>query len=333
MMNNVIRTAQQHIMHDLILPNMTSGNTLQDWQQQLLTHHQTPLSNIDMMKTAMSNSNITGNNSCTNLSNLITLQQQQLAAATLVLAGSTNSTAGMSSDLNMDGFAPRSNDQNVIQHHLSLLQQQILQRQQQLLLAQNLQQLQATSNFSNIEVGSAEPTTQRLRVDAGNKVELPKSILKHTHMIDRGDPDGSRLRAYYRLSIDEMFRLPCTPSDEDFRNSTGRPLIGSHLAALSASRFAETALGAIVNNEITLATELCNAVVHCLREAIDDHQIDSSIVFEIAKAYFLLGVFRSIRGDMVRYFKYRRVALSYVSKLQVSSNDQYGLPVICFLSK
>lgn len=332
MMNiqNNVNLNQQHGMHDLSSSSMTSGNALQDWQQQLLLHHQTPMGNVDMMNAVTSNSNLTGNSGAT-LSNL-TQQQQQLAAAALMLAGSANSTVGGSSGGSMVGLAPTSNDQSAIQHHLNLLQQQIQQRQQQLLLAQQLQQqqVQAKHSFSNMDVASVEPSIQRRRVDEEKKVELPKSILTHTHMLDRGDPDGSRLRAYYRLSIDEMFRLPCTPSDEEYCNSTGRPLVGRHLAALSASRFAETALGAIVNNEITLAMELCNAVVHCLREAVED-QIDSSIVFEIAKAYFLLGVFRSIRGDMVRYFKYRRVALSYVAKLQDNSNSQSLLAAMSFL--
>ena len=315
--NNVNRT-QQHGMHDLSSSsNMTGVNNLQDW---LLTQHQqTSLNNGDMMNAVTSNSNLTGNGSNT-LSSL-TQQQQQLAAAALMLAGSANGTAGVNGGGNsMVGLAPASNDPSTIQHHLNLLQQQIQQRQQQLLLAQQLQQqqqqLQATSAFSTSDVGSAEPTSQRRRMDEGKKLELPNTILTHTHMLDRGDPDGSRLRAYYRLSIDEMFRLPCTPSDEEYCSNSGRSLVGRHLAALSASRFAETALGAIVNNEITLAMELCNAVVHCLREAVEE-QLDSTIVFEIAKAYFLLGVFRSIRGDMVRYFKYRRVALSYVAKLKV----------------
>jgi hypothetical protein len=305
---NSIKRTHQNVMHDV----------------QFLTTNHTPhatLSNVDVMNAVASNSSMTGNNGAANLSSLAQ-QQQQLAAAALMLGGgSTNSVAAVNSAGNMIGLAPASNDPNAIQHQLNLLQQQIQLRQQQLLLTQQLQQQQIQappSTFSNIEVGSAEPSSARRRVDEEKKLELPRSILTHTHMLDRGDADGSRLRAYYRLSIDEMFRLPGTPSDEEYCSSTGRPLAGRHLAALSASRFAETALGAIVNNEITLAMELCNAVVHCLREAVEEVS-DSAIVFEIAKAYFLLGVFRSIRGDMVRYFKYRRVALSYIAKLQVRS--------------
>ena len=97
---------------------------------------------------------------------------------------------------------------------------------------------------------------------------------------------------------------------------TPRMIPGTHLAALSAARFAEVALGAIVHNEVSLAMELCNAVVHCLRESVQE-PVQPPYMFEVARSYFLLGVFRAFRGDMVRYFKYRRVCLTYVSKLEV----------------
>ncbi len=311
-----------------------------NWQQQILNSNNIPTSssslnhNIDLMNGVVTSNGAMANPSgATNMTPQQQQQQQQLAAAAMMLAGSNNNSSsnnistgggmnGMSVAGNpMVGLAPTSaNDPSAIQYHLSLLQQQIQQRQQQLLMAQQLQHpQQILPNFSNtgMEMGGSEPNSQRRRmVPTESTKQLPKTILTHTHMLDRGDPDGSRLRAYFRLSIDEMFRLPSTPSDDEYCQSTGQPLVGRHLAALSASRFAETALGAIVNNEITLAMELCNAVVHCLREAVED-PVDGTIVFEIAKAYFLLGVFRSIRGDMVRYFKYRRMALSYIAKLKV----------------
>jgi hypothetical protein len=97
---------------------------------------------------------------------------------------------------------------------------------------------------------------------------------------------------------------------------TPRMIPGTHLAALSAARFAEVALGAIVHNEVSLGMELCNAVVHCLKESVQE-QVQPPYMFEVARSYFLLGVFRAFRGDMLRYFKYRRVCLTYVSKLEV----------------
>ena len=151
---------------------------------------------------------------------------------------------------------------------------------------------------------------------------VPKTIAAHTHLLELSDPDGSRLRAYYRLSVDEVFGFPPIPTDEEYcirlnvRGMTPRMIPGTHLAALSAARFAEVSLGAIVHNEISLAMELCNAVVHCLKESVQE-PVQPPYMFEVARSYFLLAVFRSFRGDMERYFKYRRVCLTYVSKLEV----------------
>lgn len=254
-------------------------------------------------------------------------------ATTAALMGTAGSVVGGSS---INSYAvDHQQQQTNIQHQLNLLQQQIQQQQQQ------QQQLQATKQiqhqhqqpqFQNImnpsemaasAVSAApppvEPNAQRRKVTEKplqQQSGIPRSIMAHTHLLDRGDPDGSRLRAYYKLSIDEMFRLPCTPTDEEYCARTGQQMPGSHLAALSAARFAEAALGAIVHNEVGLAMELCNAVVHCLRESVQE-PVDDSVMFEVAKAYFLLGVFRAYRGDMTRYFKYRRVCLTYLSKLEV----------------
>ena len=65
--------------------------------------------------------------------------------------------------------------------------------------------------------------------------------------------------------------------------------------------------------------ELYNATVHSLRECLKD-PVKPEYGFEVARAYFLLGTFRAFRGDMVRYFKYRRGCMSHLSKLEVSSN-------------
>lgn len=195
--------------------------------------------------------------------------------------------------------------------------------QQQLNL---IQQLQAQQNIS--ERGEAEQPTRRMKLDqpkpsATDANGVPRTIAAHTHLLELSDPDGSRLRAYYRLSVDELFGFPPTPTDEEYclrlniPGMTPRMIPGTHLAALSAARFAEVALGAIVHNEVSLGMELCNAVVHCLRESVQE-PVQPPYMFEVARSYFLLGVFRAFRGDMVRYFKYRRVCLTYISKLEVS---------------
>ena len=123
---------------------------------------------------------------------------------------------------------------------------------------------------------------------------------------------------YFNLSINELYQFPPTPSDQDYCRAHGLTMLtGPHLAALSAARFAEVALGALVHNEVSLAMELCNAVVHCLRESVQS-PVQKAYMFIVAKAYFLLGVFRAFRGDMDRYFKYRRVCMTYLGKLEVS---------------
>lgn len=216
-------------------------------------------------------------------------------------------------------FGAPDRQQSNIQQQLNFLQQQMQQQAQQMQQqAQQMQQQQALQ-INPPEV-AREPDAQRRKVilEQHQQQGIPRTIMSHTHLLDRGDPDGSRLRAYYKLSVDEMFRLPCTPSDEEHSARMGQQIPGSHLAALSAARFAEMALGAIVHNEVGLAMELCNAVVHCLRESVQE-PVDARVMYEVAKAYFLLGVFRAYRGDMARYFKYRRVGLTYLSKLEVCS--------------
>eukprot|EP00526_Cylindrotheca_closterium_P004428 CAMPEP_0113608832 /NCGR_PEP_ID=MMETSP0017_2-20120614/4142_1 /TAXON_ID=2856 /ORGANISM="Cylindrotheca closterium" /LENGTH=763 /DNA_ID=CAMNT_0000517557 /DNA_START=102 /DNA_END=2393 /DNA_ORIENTATION=- /assembly_acc=CAM_ASM_000147 len=165
---------------------------------------------------------------------------------------------------------------------------------------------------------------------------VPRTIAAHTHLLELSDPDGSRLRAYYRLSVDELFGFPPTPTDEEYcmrlniPGMTPRMIPGTHLAALSAARFAEVALGAVVHNEVSLGMELCNAVVHCLRESVQE-PVQPPYMFEVARSYFLLGVFRAFRGDMVRYFKYRRVCLTYISKLENDASAATLLAAVAFL--
>lgn len=200
--------------------------------------------------------------------------------------------------------------------------------QQQLNLIQQYQQQQPNQlQQSQMNAGETdEPPARRVKVDESQQPSqgggVPRTVSAHTHLLDRSDPEGSRLFSYYKMSIDELFRLPTTPTDEeyclrlDIPGVTPRMIPGAHLAALSAARFAEAALGAMVHNEISLGMELCNAVVHCLRESVQE-PVQAPVLLEVAKAYFLLGVFRACRGDMARYFKYRRVCMTYVDKLEV----------------
>jgi hypothetical protein len=150
-----------------------------------------------------------------------------------------------------------------------------------------------TTTSSSID-GGIEQQPRMIRLPAA--AVLPASIAEqHSALLEPTNPVGNTLRSYYQLSINEMFCLPCTE--------------------LSASKFAELALGALVKDDVSLAHELCNAVVHCLHEALRN---DFSGSYDIAKTYYLVGVFRVFRGDFGRYFKYRRVCLTYLSKLPVS---------------
>jgi hypothetical protein len=193
----------------------------------------------------------------------------------------------------------------------------------------------------NLMADASRRIKQRPLVDTnGSTPSIPRTITNHTHLLEPNDPDGSRLYAYYRLSIDEMYHLPLTvrhPADvmADYQH---HPWSGAALAAISAAQFAELALGALVHNEVAWAMELCNAVVHCLRESVvttsntttttpvggDSAQftLPPPIQFELARAYFLLGVFRACRGDMSRYFKYRSVCMTYLGKLEVSCDER-----------
>jgi len=205
--------------------------------------------------------------------------------------------------------------------------------QQQLGMLRQLQQRQAVAGGGTgmelDDAGTDEPSARRVKLEddgmAAQGPAVPRTITSHTNLLERCDPEGSRLYAYYKLSVDEMFRLPTTPTDDEYcarvPGMTSDSIPGPHLAALSAARFAELAIGALVHNEVGTAMELCNAVVHCLRESVQDtvQSTPLPILYEVAKAYFLLGVFRAFRGDMARYFKYRRVCLTYLSKLDVST--------------
>lgn len=169
----------------------------------------------------------------------------------------------------------------------------------------------------NVEQGRA----RRIKTDSaleGDK-NAPDTVAAHLPLLARDSIDGNRLRAFYRLSVDELFAFPPIPTDEEYCSRTNISLSllpGTHKKALNASRFAEIALGALVHNEVSLAMELCNATVHCLRECVKD-TVKKEYGYEVARAYFLLGGFRAFRGDMVRYFKYRRVCLTTLSKLEV----------------
>lgn len=164
---------------------------------------------------------------------------------------------------------------------------------------------------------------QKMRKDeqAGlpDNIGIKKSVTKHLSKLEKSSVFGNRLRSHYSLAIDTLFNLPPVPSDEEYcaklnANMTPAMLPPFDVAALRAARFAEIALGALVDNQTILALELSNATVVCLKQCAEE-PVHPSCMFDVAKAYFLLGMFRSYRGDMQRYFQYRRVCLAKLSQV------------------
>jgi len=214
-----------------------------------------------------------------------------------------------------EGNAGLASQQQALQQQLNQLnyitQQQQVLAQQQMTIGQDLEETQLD-----------QPAAQRIRMDkdvAANNRLVADTVAAHVKLLARDSIDGNRLRAYYRLSVDELFSLPPIPTDEDYFARLGIPM--PHIVpkglqnALLAARFSEIALGALVHDEVALAMELCNATVHCLRKCVEE-PVEQSYLFEVSRAYFLLGVFRAFRGDTERYLKYRRVCMTHLSQLQ-----------------
>jgi len=197
-----------------------------------------------------------------------------------------------------------------------------LQQQQQ-------QQIGGSNSFSDSpqflpSCPVTEPVkTRRIRlVDKPSFSSDSKSPRKHFGLLSPGSEGGILLRSYFQTSVNELFRLPPIPSDQEYcerrKLDLGRSvnaLPSFDWAALQAARFSELALGALVSNQISLALELSNATVYCLRQCVEE-PVHPSCMFELARAYLLHGIFRSFRGDMLRYFKYRRVCMIHLTQLK-----------------
>jgi len=157
-----------------------------------------------------------------------------------------------------------------------------------------------------------------------NDLSLP--FVKHIALLDPSNNDGNALRSCFELSTNDVLNLPHIPSDDEYCGRLGEigymctpsALPGYDRSALQAARFSELALGALANQQAPLALELSSASVMCLRNCVEE-PLHNSCLFEVARAYLLLGIFRSFRGDLVRYFKYRRVCLTYITQMNVSS--------------
>lgn len=162
---------------------------------------------------------------------------------------------------------------------------------------------------------------------SSNADVLPISVAGYIPLLQPSSTHGALLRSYYELSTNDVLNLPPIPTDEEYFARLSLLSNSNHYQpnklptfdqnALRAARFAELSLGALANNQVSLAMELSNASVICLRDCVDK-PAHTSCIYDVSRAYLLLGIFRSFRGDMLRYFKYRRVCMMHILKLDVS---------------
>lgn len=256
-----------------------------------------------------------GMNDSLALQQQLLMQQQQQQMRMQGLGMDPNGLGGLGGP---GGFDNGMNQQNLMFQQQQLMMQQ-MQNQNKPVGPQGM-----SGQLSNVHPngdGTSAPPAQRLRKDEAppENIGVGKSVTKHISLLEKSSVFGNRLRSHYTLSIDTLFNLPPVPSNEEYcaqlnANMTPAMLPPFDVAALNAARFAEIALGALVSNQIPLALELSNAAVVCLKQCVEE-PIHPSCMFDVAKAYFLHGMFRSYRGDLERYFKYRRVCLSKLSQL------------------
>jgi hypothetical protein len=262
----------------------------------------------------MGNINFSLNNSPQIDANALELLQQYQNQLNV---GSGNNSVNMnmgSTNVSVSGF-----QQNVMQP--SPMPSQYVQEQQ----PTYVQEQQPTKRAHR-----AEPTS-------GNTDGLPKSVVSHLPLLDPYNRDGNILRSYFDLSVNDVLNLPPIPSDEQYLNrlnSNNYNYIIDYIpsydqSVLRAARFAELALGALANDQISLALELSNCSVMCIRNC-GDEPTESSCMYEVARAYLLHGIFRSFRGDFMRYFKYRRVCMAHVGQLENTPNAEALIAAVSF---
>ena len=288
--------------------------------------------NINNINNINNNFQSNNNNSSSNNNGDLEAMQRQLLLQQQQLMLQTMGTTTSSSD-------------NPMALNIMQQQMQLQQQQQQVLnnmrLQQHQQHMQGPSQNNNIynnnningttvngNDGTMNPAAKMMRpttittssTDTTTSTTVNHNVRKHLPLLEKSSSDGNRLRSYYSLSIDALFKFPPIPTDEEYctklNNITINPMTlpPYDQAALRAARFAEIALGAMVTNQIALSLELSNATISCLKQCVQDPS-HPQCMYEIARAYFLYGLFRSYRADMSRYFKYRRVCLSKLSQL------------------
>ena len=312
---------------DMSMTGMMGNNNMLQQNQQLAAmgmSNNNLLNGMNNMNGGMNMNNMNGNNkqgnggmdmndSLSMQQKLLNMQQQQLL---MQQQGMGMDQSGGMYNANQNGMAnPMAYD---------MLQQQLqLQQQQQEVINKMMEQMKNNNNNnSNGQVSGQEmglngnQTNDATSIDNQN---LSKIASKHLLLLEKSSMVGNRLRAHYSLSIDSLLMFPPIPSDEEYcakLNIVMNPIVLPQfdLSALRAARFAEIALGALISNEIPLSLELSNSVIGCLKQCADQ-PVHPSVLYEVARAFFLHGLFRSYRGDMQRYFTYRRICLSKLAQL------------------
>mmetsp|Transcript_52263 Transcript_52263/g.62971 ORF Transcript_52263/g.62971 Transcript_52263/m.62971 type:complete len:711 (+) Transcript_52263:79-2211(+) len=213
--------------------------------------------------------------------------------------------------------------QNIV-NQIAAQQQQLLFLEKQ--ISSSMEGLVCSSQMEFENGGqSSQPNATRQRLEPV-QMSMPKfeSREEYSHLLDANSIDGNVLRSYYNSSMNDLFYFPAIPTDVEFCENLPVPIPLKLLpnfdkAALQAARFSEIALGALVNNQTELALKLSNATVICLKDCVDE-PIHANSRFDVARAYFLHALFRAYRGDLTRYFKYRRVCLTRMADLDGVEN-------------
>jgi len=309
-------------------------------QQLMLQQQQQQQAQQSLM--ALANGNVDANN--------FNNQGRQLDGRNQMVGGVNN---GMSNVGNMNNMGNMNQEMVNVNNNLSIGSNGQMDQSTLELLQQYQNQMNVGSNHSSgmsagfstqenppyMQQQSLPPNKRAYRASSEDDDDgIPKAVRKHLPLLGRLNRDGNLLRSYYDLSVNDILNLPAIPSDEEY---CGRLLLNNKLnytpdnlpiydhSVLRAARFAELALGALANEQLPLALELSNCSVMCMRNC-GDEPVDSSCMYEVARAYLLHGIFRSFRGDFVRYFKYRRVCMTHVGQLEDAQNVEALIAAVSF---
>jgi hypothetical protein len=201
-------------------------------------------------------------------------------------------------------------------------QQQEMQRQQQMQNRmshdQNPNGMYSRDQWNMSGGSSPLPQANDVRTSYSNAKKLnvivgceKTKVLELLPLLLSHNPIGMRFRASYTLSFGSMFQLP------PILSFTSSVIPKYDAAALQGAQFAELAIGAMVDGQRTQMHELINASILCLQDSVKE-PLHPTCRFELARAFFLHSLLRCYKGDMERSFKYRRVAMNTLAKLDVS---------------